>query len=31
MLFAQARIEGPTLVTADRRLSDYGGAVFSAI
>jgi len=27
MLVAQARLEGLTLVTADKRLSDYGGAL----
>ena len=31
MLVAQARIEGLTLVTADRRLGDYGIALLSAV
>ena len=30
MLVAQARLEGLTLVTADRRLGDYGVAVLAA-
>jgi PIN domain nuclease of toxin-antitoxin system len=30
MLVAQARVEGLTLVTADRRLGEYGVAVLAA-
>jgi len=31
MLVAQSRTEGLTLVTADRRLGDYGVAVLAAV